>query len=203
MPAPYPHFVYDFTAARGIAMRLDPAVAKALLIHLDEQVSGTCDIATEIVKEIYSMHSYTLSLSGLTEAPLDQAIQCLAPNAARGLFAALTRDKPELGERANELLETVSRLHGIEPMNEDEQRDALLVCSVMYTLPRMTAAVSTVSDHVREKWSELSPLTQNELRSIISVALETGRTGDEVDRRGWVAVLDNADALATVAQPSF
>lgn len=203
MPAPYPQFVYDFTAARGIAMHLDTALAKALVEHLDGQVSGNSELAIEIVKEVQSMYSYMLSQPGLPEATLNEAVGKLKPYAARGLVAALTRDTPELSTKASALLETVSKVHAIEALDENETRDALLVCSVVYTLPRMTGAVGTVSEHVISKWAELSPDTQQELRSIISEAIATGRTGDHVDKRGWIAVIDNAESFDTAAQPSF
>jgi hypothetical protein len=203
MPAPYPQFVYDFTAARGIAMHLDTMLAKALVEHLDGHVAGNNDLAIEIVKEVYSMHSYMLSLPGLPDVTIEDAIGKLKPYAARGLVAALTRDKPELSAEAGALLDAASKAHGIKTLDATEARDALLVCSVVYTLPRMTGAVSTVSEHVIAKWTELSSDTQQELRAIILEAVRTGRTGDKVDKRGWIAVLDNAETLDAAPQPSL
>ncbi|TLX16337.1 hypothetical protein [Rhizobium sp. MHM7A] len=203
MPAPYPQYVYDFTAARGVAMHLDASLAKALVEHLDGQVSGNNDLANDIVKEVESMYSYMLSQPGLPDVTLSEAVGKFKPHAARGLVAALTRDTPELSPKASALLQTVSKVHGISSLAANEMRDALLVCSVAYTLPRMTASVSTVSDHVIATWGELSPDTQQEIRSLISEAIRTGRTGADVDKRGWIAVLDNAEALDTAAQPSF
>lgn len=201
MPAPYPQFVYDFTAARGIAMHLETMLAKALIEHLDGEVVGSNDLVTEIVKEIYSLHGYSLSLPGLPDAVLDTEIIKLKPNAARGLVAALSRDGAELSEKANTLLETVSKVHDVKLLNANEIAEALLVCSVVYTLPRMTGAVGTVSDHVTAKWADLSSETQQELRSLISEAIRTGRTGADFDTRGWIAVLDHADMLDTATQP--
>lgn len=203
MTAPYPQFVYDFTAARGVAVHLDAALAKALVEHLDGQVAGNSDLAIEIVKEVQSMYSYMLSQPGLQEATLNETVGKLKPYAARGLVAALTRDTPELSPKASALLETVSKVHGINPLDANEARDALLACSVVYTLPRMTGSVSTVSQHVIAKWAELSPDTHQELRSLISEAIATGRTGDHVDKRGWIAVIDHAESFDTAAQPSF
>lgn len=203
MPAPFPQFIYDFTAARGIAMHLGPREAKALAAHLDGQVSGNGDLANEIVKEIYVFHSMMLTTPGLSEDQLSAAIASLKPHAARGLVAALTGDGVLLSNEARKLLETVSEVHNIEPMDHDQARDALLVCSVVYTLPRMTAAVSTVSDHVIAKWPELSAGTQHDIRGFVAEALSAGRTGADVDRRGWIAVLQTADAHDNAAQPSF
>ncbi len=203
MPAPYPQFIFDFTAARGIAMHLGTKEAKALVEHLEGQVSGNDDLTSEIVKEIHVFHSMMLTTPGLPEEQLPIAIAGLKPHAARGLVAALTGDGVLLSDFARELLETVSEVHNIEPMDHDQAREALLVCSVVYTLPRMTAAVSTVSEHVIAKWPELSAETQRDIRGFVAEAISAGRTGADVDRRGWIAVLENADVHDNAAQPSF
>jgi len=200
MPSPYPQFVYDFTAARGIAKQLDPVAAKTVLTHLEGQVSGEHHLASDIVKEIYFLHGDILSLPDLPVTTLDDAMRNLPINAARGLAAALTRDKPVLSAAADTLLKSTSKVHGIGHLDANEARDALLVCSVIYTLPRMTAAVSTVAEHVVENWIDLSASTQDELYSIISEAIATGRAGADFDRLCWMAVLNNAETLAASAQ---
>jgi hypothetical protein len=203
MPVPYPQFVYDFTAGRGIAMRLDPGTAHTLIHHLEGQVSGPNDIAVDVVKEIHLWHTHAITLPGTGEGTLEEAVTNLSSNAARGLYAALTYGKPQLQSHAAELLEALSRVKGIEPMSDDEARDALLICSVIYTLPRMTGAVDTVSDHVIKMWDELSPSTRTELTALISDAIKSGRTGEEIDTRGWIAVIEHADAADVSSKPGF
>lgn len=203
MPAPFPQFVFDFTAARGIAMHLGTFEAKALVEHLEGQVSGNDDLTSEIVKEIYLFHSMMLTSPGLPDVVLSEAIAGIKPHAARGLVATMTADGVILSPEAAKLVETVSKVHNIGSLDQNQARDALLVCSVVYTLPRMTAAVSTVSEHVIEKWAELSAETQQEIRAVVSAAVKSGRTGAEVDTRGWIAVLEHAEGFDNALQPSL
>jgi hypothetical protein len=203
MPAPYPQFIFDFTSARGVAMHLGPTEAKALIEHLEGQVSGNDDLTSEIVKEIYLFHSMMLTLPGLPDVQLSDAVAGIKPHAARGLVAALTGDGVVLSAEARTLLETVTRVHNISPMDKNQARDALLVCSVVYTLPRMTAAVGTVSEHLIATWTELSSDTQQEIRSLVSEAIKAGRTGAEIDTRGWIAVIDHAEGFDSAVQPSL
>lgn len=203
MRAPYPDFIYDFTASRGIAMRLEPRTAKTLLFFLENDATSDNDLLSEVVKEIHFHHDYELVLPSLEDEPLEEAISKLSTNAAKGLYAALTRDNPVLHPQTVELLLSLGNIHGIEKMQDNEMRDALLVCSVIYTLPRMTAASGTVAEHVINIWRELASTTQDELRTIISDAIRAGRAGDEVDKRGWISVMDHADAVAATSKPGF
>ena len=203
MPAPYPQFIFNFTAARGIAMHLGTTEARALVEHLEGEVTGNDELTSEIVKEIHLYHSMTLTSPGLPDVALADAIANISPHAARGLVAALTGEGVVLSTISRKLLDAVAITHNIQPMDCDQARDALLVCSVVYTLPRMTAAVSAVSEHVISIWPELSAETRTDIRDFISAAITAGRVVEEVDKRGWIAVLHTADAYDNAVKPSF
>lgn len=69
--------------------------------------------------------------------------------------------------------------------------DAVMLGALGYALGRMTTAVSTVAEDIRNAWPDLSEQTRKGIQTRIREAIDADRAGMDIDRAVWDRLLES------------